>query len=225
MLIAAVLNQKGGVGKSTLACHLAVFLYEQELRVCLLDADGQQSSSRWVAAAEPGVTVVVKREPDDILEYVDLAKQQGLFDVIVADGPGNALEGTRSLMLVADIALVPCGPSVLDLESTGDTVRVLSNAQRLRGPGKPKGLLIPNRIPPKRRRVTREASEAAQNLGLPVCSETIGSRDSFIHARSNNTVVWRMGWEGADAAMDLMNVFAEVLDHAKTNIHAPEHHG
>lgn len=49
-MIAAIVNQKGGVGKTTLAVHLAVWLHERGLRVAFIDADGQSSSSRWIVS-------------------------------------------------------------------------------------------------------------------------------------------------------------------------------
>ena len=58
----AMVNAKGGVGKRTLAVHLAVWLHEQGRRVILVDCDLQRSSSQWLAEAEPGVRVVVVME-------------------------------------------------------------------------------------------------------------------------------------------------------------------
>jgi chromosome partitioning protein len=58
-MLMAMVNSKGGVGKSTLAVHFAVWLHECGYRVILLDCDLQRSSSQWIAEAEEGVRVEV----------------------------------------------------------------------------------------------------------------------------------------------------------------------
>ncbi|MEM8784202.1 MAG: ParA family protein, partial [Planctomycetota bacterium] len=57
IMIYAVINQKGGAGKTTLAVHLAVWLHDRGHRVAFVDNDPQASASGWIAAAEPGITL------------------------------------------------------------------------------------------------------------------------------------------------------------------------
>ncbi len=219
MKVIAVLNRKGGVGKSTLAVHLAVFFAEQGLRVCLLDADGQRSSSKWVSAASPEVHVVTLERHDQIFEFIDRSQAEKRFDLIVADAPGDILDGTRGLMFGADLVVVPCGPSVMDLESTREAIDLFEAAQSLRGtPSRCPALVILNQMRPRRNRVTRQVLEAATVLGLPVCSQTIGNRDAFIDARTQETVVWRLGAEAKLAAEEMLNVMMEILSYGQTQI-------
>ena len=152
MKVIAVLNRKGGVGKSTLAVHLSVFFCEQGLRVCLLDADGQRSSSKWVAAAQPQVHVVTMERHSEILNFIDRCREEERFDVIVADAPGDVLDGTRGLMLGADVVVMPCGPSVMDLESTRQAIDLFEAAQAMRGQHKRcPALVVLNQMRPQRR--------------------------------------------------------------------------
>src|SRR5258708_2485483 len=66
-MIIAIANSKGGVGKSTLAVHLAAWLHEHGHKVTLADCDTQQSSSEWMREAVPGVKAVRLDNPDVIL--------------------------------------------------------------------------------------------------------------------------------------------------------------
>jgi len=92
-----VVNQKGGVGKTTLAVHLAVWLRERGLRVAVIDADGQAASTRWIHAAEPQITVVTETNAEAIIEQGSCLRQA--HDAIVGDGPANLAEATRALLL------------------------------------------------------------------------------------------------------------------------------
>lgn len=219
MKVIALLNRKGGVGKSTLSVHLSVFFSEQGLRVCLLDADGQHSSSKWVGVAQPDVHVVTLEHHEEILEFLDQCEEDRRFDVVVADAPGDILDGTRGLMIGADVVVMPCGPSVMDLESTRQAIDLFEAAQAMRGQHQRcPAVVVLNQMRPDRRRVTRQALEAVALLELPVCKHKIGDRDAFIDARTQETVVWRMGAEAKQAADEMLNVIMEILSYGQTQI-------
>src|SRR6202051_1979816 len=78
-MIIVIANSKGGVGKSTLAVHLAAWLHEQGHRVTLADCDTQHSSSEWVREAMPGVKAVRLANPDVILNELPLLGQDTDF--------------------------------------------------------------------------------------------------------------------------------------------------
>src|SRR5881392_4247478 len=100
-MIIVVANSKGGVGKSTLAVHLAAWLFEQGHSVTLADCDTQHSSSEWSAEAVPGVKAVRLAEPDEILDRLPVLGQQSQY--VIADGPGSNTEVSRALLLRADL--------------------------------------------------------------------------------------------------------------------------
>jgi chromosome partitioning protein len=84
-MMVAFTNTKGGVGKSTLAVHLAVWLFDEGFQVAVLDCDKQRSSSQWVTEAEPGITVRSADTPENALRAArDLLKSH---DFVVGDGP------------------------------------------------------------------------------------------------------------------------------------------
>ena len=94
-MIIVVANSKGGVGKSTLAVHLAVWLHEQGHKVILADCDMQHSSSEWTRKAAPDLKTVRLASPDEILDQLPQLEQEA--DYIVADGPGSNTETSRGL--------------------------------------------------------------------------------------------------------------------------------
>jgi len=208
-MLVSIVNQKGGVGKTTLAVHLAVWLYERGMRVAFIDADGQSSSSRWINSAERGITLVTETNADAIIEHAQALQRS--HDVVVADGPANLADSTRALLLVADLAVLPCGASVPELESTADTVRILRNAQAVRPPGLPRAIVVLGRLRDDRFSLTREAPQAAATLGLPVCRNVLRLREALADAPGQRTVAWRMGYRAKSAAVEMQNVISEVM--------------
>ena len=123
MTVIAVTNSKGGVGKSTLAVHLAVWLHEQGHRVILADCDTQHSSSEWINEACPDVEAVRLGNPDEIIdELPQLAKDA---DYVIADGPGSNTETSRTLLRFADLAIFPCKASMLEARALAKATKVL----------------------------------------------------------------------------------------------------
>src|ERR1700758_2846447 len=129
-MIIVVANSKGGVGKSTLAVHLAAWLHEQGHSVTLADCDTQHSSSEWAKEAVPDVKTVRLADPDEILDSLPTLAREA--DYIVADGPGGNNETSRALLLRADLALVPCKASMLEGRALAAASNVLRAGQGVR---------------------------------------------------------------------------------------------
>ena len=207
-MIIALSNSKGGVGKSTLAVHLTVGWQEQGSRVALVDADAQGSSSRWLEETAPNVPVFRLQTPDDVLEQVP--EIAGRFQRVVIDGPAGLSEVTRAILLVTDLALLPCGPSALDLRAVQEALRVVRQAQHIRH-GPPEPLLVPNKLQVQYR-LSQELLETARSLGIPSLPG-LRLRQAYADAAGQGTVVWRMGPRGEAAAQELTNLFKELNYH------------
>lgn len=212
-MLIAVVNQKGGVGKTTLAVHIAAWYRRAGFGVGFIDADGQASSSRWLSVAEPDITAVRATEADAVIETA--MKLRESHDVVVADGPANLAESSRALLLVADLAVIPCGATLPELESTAETVRILRNAQAVRGGGIPSGLVVLNRLRHERCLLTRDAPAAATSFGLPVCGHRLQLREATADAPGQRAVVWSMGRRAVTAAAEMERVIEEIDAYAR----------
>src|SRR5579862_8956019 len=195
-MIIVVANSKGGVGKSTIAVHLAAWLHEQGHSVTLADCDTQQSSSEWAKEAVPEVKAVRLSDPDEILDRLPALGQQ--TDFVVADGPGSNTETSRALLLRADLAIVPCKASMLEVRALAKATEVLRVSQDIRQ-GLPKAIIVLSMIG-KNYRLTQDMKDAAAALNLPLASRAMILRQIYADAPGQGAVVWNMGSRGYDAA-------------------------
>jgi chromosome partitioning protein len=209
-MIIAIANSKGGVGKSTLAVHLAAWLHKQGHRVTLADCDTQQSSSEWIREAVPGINAVRLDNPDEILNDLPVLNQEA--DYVVADGPGSQTETSRALLLRADLAIVPCKASMLEVRALAKATEVLRQAQDIRG-GKPAAVIVLSMVG-RNYRLTQDMKEAAAALALPLAETSMILRQIYADAPGQGAVVWGMGTRAREAATEVEQLFREILPDA-----------
>lgn len=206
-MFVAFCNQKGGVGKSTLSVHAAVYLHEKGVSVGLLDADKQRSSSQWLSEAEPTIPVAMADDPDGCLECARKLSTQ--VDIIIADGPGGLNDVSRTILLLADLALFPIGPSILDLRSVSTATAILRYAQQING-DRPEGALVLNKMR-LRDRISRELQASAPQLGIGIARSPVRDLQAFRDAAQQGTVVWRLGDSASAASNDTQRLCSELF--------------
>ena len=210
-MIIVVANSKGGVGKSTIAVHLAAWLAEQGRSVTLADCDTQASSSDWVREAAPGVHVVRLGDADAILDTLPQLAREA--DYVVADGPGSNAENSRALLLRADLAVVPCKASMLEVRALAQATAALRQARDIRA-DRPRAAVVLSMVGP-RYRLTRDMREAAAKLDLPLAATALSLRQVYADAPGQGAVVWQLGARGRDAAAEVRALFAELVPEAR----------
>ena len=141
MKIIAIVSQKGGTGKSTLACSLAVAAAEQGLKTSVIDIDLQGTTKKWYGRREAEDGPEVNALTGGQLEAaIPLLRKQGV-QLVIIDTPGADTPGVTAAIQVADLCLVPARPSVADIEASAPTINAI---HRL---GKPFSYVL-NQVPP-----------------------------------------------------------------------------
>jgi chromosome partitioning protein len=209
-MIIVIANSKGGVGKSTVAVHLAAWLNKHGHSVTLADCDTQQSSSEWIREAVPSVKAVRLDNPDSILNELPLLNQDA--DYVIADGPGSQTETSRALLLRADLAIIPCKASMLEVRALAKATEVLRQAQDIRA-GTPTAVIVLSMVG-RNYRLTRDMKEAAAALDLPLAATAMILRQIYADAPGQGAVVWNLGSRGQEAAQEVDKLFREILPDA-----------
>jgi chromosome partitioning protein len=206
-MIIAVVNSKGGVGKSTLAGNMVAWLHELGHKVILADCDSQNSSSEWIAEASPGVRIVRYDTADEVLEGLPLLRKEA--DYVVCDGPGSQTETSRALLLWADLAVIPCKASMFEARALAKNTAFVRQAQSIRK-GAPVAVAVLSMVG-KDFRLTNDMRDAATTLKLPLAATHITLRQAYADAPGQSTLVWKMGYREKEAAKELAALFEELL--------------
>jgi chromosome partitioning protein len=206
-MLIAIANSKGGVGKSTLSVHLAAWLHGRGKSVILADCDMQQSSSDWIREAAPDVRTAVFKDADAILHEFPMLGQEAEY--VIADGPGSNSESSRSLLLRADYAIVPCKASMLEVRALAKVTDAVRIAQDVRQ-GPPPAIVVLSMVR-ESYRLTQDMKDAAAALSLRVAQTPVTLRQVFADSPGQGQVVWTMGSRGRDAAAEIDALFHEVM--------------
>ena len=206
-MIIVVANSKGGVGKSTLAVHLAAWLHEQGFTVTLADCDAQQSSSEWAEEATPGVTPVRLTDAEEILdELPQLGKE---VDFVVADGPGSNSEVSRALLCLGRLR-----PRALQGQHAGGARPGQSHQGPAPRPRRPQGTAAgADRAQHGRQELPPDPGHESRRRRSSPASGEHRARPAQIYADApgQGAVVWHLGARGREAAREVRSLFREAL--------------
>jgi len=177
----AIISQKGGAGKTTLALHLAAVAQEAGAVSLVIDTDPQATASQWAAWRGDLPPEVIDSPPPRLAAKVEAAKGQGA-DLIVIDTPPHADSAARAAVEVADLVLIPCRPSAFDLSAIQTTAKLV---QLLRKPA----FVVFTAGSPNAPRVYEEAGELVENYGTPPAPVILPDRAAYRHASAQGATV------------------------------------
>jgi chromosome partitioning protein len=207
-MIVALLNQKGGVGKTTLALHLAGAWARQGRRVTVIDADPQGSALDWseqrAKEGSPRLFGVLGLARDTLhREAPEIARG---VDHVVIDGPPRIAGLMRSALLAADLVLVPAQPSPFDGWASGEMLNLIREARIFRPELIARFVL--NRCA-ARTIIARETGDALAEHDPPVLAARIGQRVAFADAARTGRLVFEVESGGA-ATREITALGAEI---------------
>lgn len=190
MPVVAIINQKGGTGKTTLATNLAWVLAEKG-DVLLLDADSQASAQNWAAGdgATPENLAIQEIGKGDLLRTV--RSMTASYDWVIIDGPPGITKTSADAVRVADVVLIPAKPSPLDVWAASDIVAAVQARQKTTQ-GLPKAAFVITMSQP-RTRLGQQIDAALYEMGLPVLQARTTQRVAYPNAinEGNSVVVGR----------------------------------
>jgi chromosome partitioning protein len=207
----ALVCQKGGAGKTTIAVHLAVEAATAGLRSLLLDLDPQASAARWADRRKDGVAVDVAVEAASRLDAALLQAEREGYDLVVIDTAPHADQAALRAARVADLVLVPVRCSILDLDAVGASLDLCSLARR-------PSVVVLNAAP-IRSRVVQEAAETVVRLGGELSAAIIRERVALRHALVDGRVAREFEPSGP-AATEMSALFMETC--VRANIQTRE---
>jgi len=200
----AMIAQKGGTGKTTLALSLAVAAEAAGRSVLVVDLDPQASACKWSDRRSGDTPSVIDAQPARLAAALAKAEQAGI-DFAIVDTPARIEQAAAEAAKVADLVLIPCKPSILDLETLRTTVELVQGRSR----NTP--LIILNAVPAQGTRHD-QAAEAITAMGLEICSAYIGQRVAFEYAAQAGQTVTEYEPDGR-AALEIRQLYASICRH------------
>jgi chromosome partitioning protein len=208
-MIIAFVNQKGGVGKTCVAVHFALWLQKKRKKVCVVDADKQKSALTWLNSIDPDFPVSCIIDPNEIIEQVP-DKADG-YDFLIIDAPGKIEEITRAILLISDLAVIPCQPAGLDLHSSDEAFRLARQARQIRG-NLPSAVSLLSRTFPGTK-LTQEAKHVLSDIdGITLLKNAINQRQIIADCFGQESSVWELkGSAAKKSATEYESLFNEIL--------------
>jgi len=205
--IIAVLNQKGGAGKTTLSTNLARALQLGGDKVLLVDSDPQGSARDWNAAGNGELLPVIGLDRPTLAKDIQAIRDNQ--DWIIIDGAPQIAELAVAAIKCADLILIPVQPSPYDVWACEDLVDIIKTRQEVAN-GKPKAAFVISRVI-KNTQLSKEIGEALEGYGLPVFKHFTSQRVIFPKSAATGSTVLDVD-ETGEAAAEIRAIAQELKE-------------
>ena len=206
-MIISFLNQKGGVGKTTLAINFAAYLAKKKKKTLLIDADKQSSATTWASFRDTkDFEIVQLHETNMASKIMELAEG---YDFTVIDGPPHAEEIARSCIASSDHIIVPIEPSNLAAWASNLTIKQIREAQSYKEDLKC-SFVISRKI--GRTVIGREIRSMVEDYGIPVLKTEIEQRVAFAESLTMGKTIFDWN-DKSEAAKEISKLAKEILNH------------
>ena len=202
MYTVALIAQKGGTGKTTIAVSLAVAAGQVGMTSLIFDLDPQATACNWKDRRKLDSPVVIDAQPSRLAAALEKAAENGV-DFVVIDTPARSEQSALAAAKAADLVLIPCRPQAYDLETIPNTKEILALA------GHKPALAILNAVPAIGDR-HEQARAFLNRLEIPVCPYMLGHRAVFGDAGAVGQAAQEYDVKGKGAA-EILQVYKYTL--------------
>jgi chromosome partitioning protein len=198
MKTVAIISQKGGAGKTTLAVHLATAAVAAGHMAAIIDLDPQGTAASWSDRRTAKAPEVISGQAVRLPTLLTTARNNGA-DMLILDTAPNADQTASLAAHVADLVLIPCRPSAFDLEAIETTLMLAKAAMK-------PAYVVLNAVPP-RSSIGKEASEGLTAQGVQVAPHQLTHRAAFAHGVIDGRTAQEFEPEGK-AAEEVTSLYA-----------------
>ena len=200
----AIISQKGGAGKTTLAIHLAVAAEKRGMNTAIFDLDPQASAASWSDKRNAPSPAVVSAQAARLPSLLEQAAAQSA-DLVIIDSAPNADAASLAAARAADLILIPCRPSAFDLNAIGTTLNLAAVAGKL-------AYVLLNAVPPQGK-AGEEARTALEAGGVAVAEPILHQLVAFSHAVNDGRSAQEFDPK-SKAAAEIDALFEWIVKHA-----------
>ncbi|QDU45225.1 MinD/ParA/CobQ/CobA-like protein [Symmachiella dynata] len=205
--VIALLNQKGGVGKTTLAVHLATAFARKGRTVLLLDADPQGSALDWAAARHGDPLFPVVGLPKSSI-HKELPALTRNYDLVLIDGPPRVYDVARSAIMASDLVLVPVQPSPYDVWAAKEIIDLMNEADVYK-PTLKRAFTINRKI--VNTAIGRDVAQALSEYPIPVLNTAVCQRVAFAESAAQGITVFELDPQML-ASQEISQLADEILE-------------
>lgn len=206
--VIAVINQKGGAGKTTLAMNLAAGLSRRG-DTLVMDLDPQGSSRQWASMGNEPFPAAVEQLRGEDWDARTLHQNYKAYAHMVLDCPPSVeSHASMQALRACDVALIPVLPSPIDLWASLRLPQELEEARKVNP--KLKAYLVLNQLEPHSA-LSAAMHDALTEFGVPVLNAVIRRRAAYRSAALEGVSVYQLGGHGTHAVEDIETIIKEVI--------------